>query len=228
MVNLEYDLMIKYLNDAGIVTENLYYKYNKHHPITYAELDYENGYFERTLTHKDDLATCQSLDYIFCITTKTKLKNFDKNSLHETKLKDNGIVVKEDRTNVEISDNKSLKMIEEINCDLDFTANLKNLDLASINDTNKEIYILPDSLIIVRNLISEMNFDEHEREYTQLSDHYGLSCLIRIVDKLDKYEITNDTILLVKDEFDKNCNITDKKDKNDDLQNDENSYLIVK
>lgn len=227
MVNLEYDLMIKYLNDSGLVTENLYYKYNKQHPITYAELDYENGYFERTLTHKDDLATCQSLDYIICVSSRNKLKIHDKNSSLDVKLKDNGIVIKDERNNFELSENKSFKVNEELNCDLEFSTNNKILDIANINDINKPIFVLPDSLIIVRNLISEMNFDEHEREYTQLSDHYGLSCLIRVIDKKDKYQITQqDTVLLVKEEFEEKCKIEKDVDKNN--KDDENSYLIVK
>lgn len=221
MINDEYDTMIEAFNENGLLVENMYLKYNKEHPITYAELNPDNGYFEKALTHRDDIASCQSLDYMFAVKIN---HNYYYNQDNKADATANGAILERReadivQTNINTNnnsnkneaiitlnvDNKAESSHKEIedNDTKEKTSNsiktkIKSLDLADVNDKNKGLYVIPESLRVIKHLISEMNFEEHMRAYTQLSDHYGLSCLL----KLNDSSIVKDAILVVKDNND--------------------------
>lgn len=227
MLEAEYDEMVNIINKNGLFTENLYYKAKKHHPITYADVDEVNGNFEIVLTYRDDIGSCQSLDYIFAL----KL-NYDQILLNcsisdNNKSIENGIVYNQYDIRENISNNSQQAHKEKES----HLVVERHLDIADVNDTSKPLFVIPDSMRIIKHLINEMNFNEHDRVYTQLSDHFGLSCQIAYKEGNSK-----DTILIVKDKEDEeNINIENKESKaikNDDEkieieENPETQVLLV-
>lgn len=109
--------MMDCLNQNGVIAIDSFHEYKNYHPITYADVDPECGLYEYCLTHKDDIGSRQTLDYIF-----------------------------------ECYFNENLN--EEYN-------------------KKKRIYIDPDSLRVEKFFVSQ---EGSKKVYSQLSDHYGLSC----------------------------------------------------
>jgi hypothetical protein len=113
----EYDAMMEFLNQHGITAIDSFKKHKNYHPITYADVDPECGLYEYCLTHKDDIGSRQTLDYIF-----------------------------------ECYFNEKKEEIESI---------------------KKRLEINPDGFSIEKFLINQEGF---KKSYSQLSDHYGISC----------------------------------------------------
>jgi endonuclease/exonuclease/phosphatase family metal-dependent hydrolase len=64
-VKNEYEEMISLFVKNNLDITNLFYEHHGYYPITYGEVCPETGYFDKVLTHRDDLGICQNLDYIF-------------------------------------------------------------------------------------------------------------------------------------------------------------------
>lgn len=194
MVESEYEKMLEVINENGLLLENLFYKVYGYHPITYGEYDEKSGYFEQVLTHRDDLGCCQSLDYIFAV----KVDYNHKANIpitNDNKSLDNGRV----SNGIEETHADSYQPNQQGEIVIDTKGNSylnvkKMLDMADINDVKKSLFVIPESVAVIKHLISEMNFCEHSRIYTQLSDHYGLSCLI----KYNEQNFQKNTFLIVK------------------------------
>mmetsp|Transcript_5573 Transcript_5573/g.5740 ORF Transcript_5573/g.5740 Transcript_5573/m.5740 type:complete len:488 (-) Transcript_5573:97-1560(-) len=210
MADSEYDKMIETLNNNGLLTENLYYKQNKHHPVTYADIDIQTGYFDKILTYGDDIATCQSLDYMIAIKPNYNINGYDCKSI------DNGMVYNEiidEEKNIIIADNSENYANKNSYVQYEIRKNL--LDCAEVNDVNKNLFVIPESIKVIKHLISEMNFNEKCRTYTQLSDHYGLSCFLKY--KENSMLNQKDSILIVK-ESESDLNENYEKEKYKDIE----------
>ena len=221
LFDYEYDEMLRIFNQNGLITENLFFKNNKYHPITYGELDHKTGYFEKVLTHKDDLGSSQSLDYIFAVKLNKNVgsnyyyerRDYSGSSIDNTEHQgvENGMTFGEEK--IEIKDEKDVENTEKSVMDLE--KKVKNsilkvdfddmLDCANVNDVSKALHVLPNSVSVIKHLVSEMNFNDHERIYTQLSDHYGVSCLINHIGGMKR-----ETVLIVEET---NENVPEKKEK---------------
>jgi hypothetical protein len=113
----EYNNMMDCLNQHGVITINSFHKNKNYHPITYADIDPECGLYEYCLTHKDDIGSRQTLDYIF-------------------------------------------------ECYF-------NEDINEVADKKRRLFIDSESFRIEKFLINQ---EGSKKVYSQLSDHYGLSC----------------------------------------------------
>ena len=76
-IKKEYTRMIDIFKNNGLIVNDVFLNNYNYNPITYAEVDLDNGYFEKTLTHREDIGICQCLDYIFEINLD---KFFDENN----------------------------------------------------------------------------------------------------------------------------------------------------
>ena len=75
--------MIEIFENNGLVIDDIFLRDNNYFPITYAEVDLETGYFEKVLTHREDIGICQCLDYFFQIELdKEKTENNENNSYY--------------------------------------------------------------------------------------------------------------------------------------------------
>lgn len=184
MLESEYFKMLEVMNKNELLIENLFYKVHGYHPITYGEYNEKSGYLEQVLTHKEDIGCCQCLDYLFAV-------NINKN------LKSNLPNIKNNTKNEFLSSNL-----------IDFDNDLinKKLDLAKINDEEKSLFVIPNSVVVIKHLVEDLNFCKKSRVYTQLSDHYGLSCLI----KYNGLKLKKNKVLIVQNYADNETNASSK------------------
>jgi hypothetical protein len=162
--------MMECLNCEKLHARDVFLYYKNFNPITYGDKNPETGFMETCLTHIEDQGSRQSLDYIFECFYEDEVK------ILKDKEKNKNQNGRENGGNTSSSDIGSQNLIDNGEKDKDYNFTIPNSHL-------KRLKIDPDSLKVEKlHLTSlfphEINNFSNKKKYTQLSDHYGLSCEI--------------------------------------------------
>lgn len=162
--------MMECLNCEKLHARDVFLYYKNYNPITYGDKDSETGYMESCITHIEDQGSRQSLDYIFECFYDDEVKIL--REIQDTK-NEKG---RENGGNISSSDIGSQNLVDNGVKDKDYNFKIPNSHL-------KRLKIDPDSLKVEKlHLASlfphEVNNFSINKKYTQISDHYGLSCEI--------------------------------------------------
>lgn len=167
-------------------------------------MDRETSYFEKVLTHRDDLGSCQCLDYIFSLELLPNASESNNN--------DNG-----GNSNCNFEDeevNQLLSKYHDPHSDTVITVkrDVGNMEGHLFKTKKKHLEVLHKSARVVKHLISELNLETNSRIYTQLSDHYGVSCLLKCNNSSREHKCREHSILEVKEHLiDEEHLVSDKK-----------------